>query len=99
MDIEHSSLMSSSLNWHFSIVYGDVFLDSFNMVFMVMNTAFKTHNMKSESFGIFTTKILKFKSDLKIFHIYIKEIQHITRRNSILKLGFSATVVLVGIFV
>ena len=74
---------------------GDVVLDSFYLV-SVMKTAFKTKNMKSESFGIFTMKILNSKRDLRI--CIFKEIQHITTRNLVL-VGFRVTVVLTGIFV
>ena len=39
---------------------GDVVLDNLDTV---MKTAFKTKNMKSESFGIFIMKVLNFNSD------------------------------------
>ena len=58
---------------------GDVVLDSFNMVYCD-ETAFKTKNMKSESFEIFIMKILNFKSDLRLCKF--KKIQHRLTLNS-----------------
>ena len=49
-------------------------------LYKMSNTTFQTKNMKSESFGILTIKVLNFESDLKI--CIFKEIQHITTRNS-----------------
>ena len=41
-----------------TVFYGDLVLDSFNMVYTtVMKTAFKTKNVYSESFWIFIMKI------------------------------------------
>ena len=48
--------------------------------YTVMKTAFRSKNMKSESFGIFIRKIINLKSGLRI--CMFKEIQHITTKNS-----------------
>ena len=48
--------------------------------YTVMQTAFKTKNMKSIPFELFTIKIFNFKSDERI--CIFKEIQHIITRIS-----------------
>ena len=67
-----------------------------NFLYSVMKTAFQTKDMKSESFWIFIIKILNFESARRI--CMFKEIEHITRRNS-LNWVLMLPVVLVCIFV
>ena len=52
-----------------------------------MNTAFKTKNMKSESFGNFIVKIYNIKS------MYVYSKKYNTKIQGTQKFGFSATVV------
>ena len=53
--------------------YGDVVLDSFNMVYSNENRI-EDHKYESESSGVFITKILDFMSDWRI--CIFKERQH-----------------------
>ena len=74
---------------------GYVVLYSFNMAYRDRDSILD-QNMKSKYFGIFIMKISNFKSFGR--KKKLKEIEHITTRNST-KLGFSATVMLICIFV
>ena len=56
-----------------------------------MKTAFKTKNMKIESFGIFIMKISNFKSDLRT--CIFKDTAH--NNKELIKSGLSATVVII----
>ena len=64
--------------------------------YTVMKSAFKTKNMKCKCFRIFIMKITYLTSDRR--KCIFKELQYIINNKELIKLGFSATVVLVCIF-